>query len=145
MQQRLSALLHNDGEHNPRSTAITDVDGNRPGTRRYYYEYNSGLQAQSALYTMASLDDFDNAMLVFDPNALSKDGTVAVNGYAFNWGGDLIAYNIARHAALQFKMLPARMGPQADPIKWICVSVCLCTGLIALDIARPAACFLRMY
>ena len=48
---------------------------------------------------MATLDDFDNATLVFDPNALSKDGTVAVNGYAFNWGGDLIAYNIARHAA----------------------------------------------
>ena len=69
------------------------------GARRYYYEYNSGLQAQSALYTMPSLDDFDNATLVFDPNALSKDGTVAVNGYAFNWGGDLIAYNIARRAA----------------------------------------------
>ena len=47
---------------------------------------------------MATLDDLDNATLVFDPNALSNDGTVAVNGYAFSWGGDLIAYNVARHA-----------------------------------------------
>ncbi len=64
--------------------------------RRYYYDYNTGLQAQSSLYSMATIDDLDNATLVFDPNTLSKDGTVAVNNYAFSWNGDLIAYNVAR-------------------------------------------------
>jgi hypothetical protein len=64
--------------------------------RRYYYDYNMGLQAQSSLYSMATVDDIDNATLVFDPNTLSKDGTVAVNNYAFSWNGDLIAYNVAR-------------------------------------------------
>lgn len=47
---------------------------------------------------MTTVDDIDNATLVFDPNTLSRDGTVAVNGYAFNWAGSLIAYNIARCA-----------------------------------------------
>ena len=63
---------------------------------RYYYDYNTGLQAQSSLYSMATVDDIENAILVFDPNTLSKDGTVAVDGYSFNWNGDLIAYNVAR-------------------------------------------------
>ncbi|KAK9846656.1 hypothetical protein WJX81_008596 [Elliptochloris bilobata] len=69
--------------------------GRPGGVMRYYYEFNTGLQAQSTLYSMATSDGYDNATLVIDPNALSKDGTVAVNGYAFNWGGGLIAYNVA--------------------------------------------------
>lgn len=74
---------------------------------------------------MATLDDFDNATLVFDPNALSKDGTVAVNGYAFNWGGDLIAYNIARHAACAQRCFLHHEAHTDDPIKWLCPeSVC---------------------
>ncbi len=41
---------------------------------RYHYSYNTGLQAQSVLYSQGSLEDEESILL--DPNKLSDDGTV---------------------------------------------------------------------
>ena len=114
----------------------------RPGARRYYYEYNSGLQAQSALYTMASLDDFDNATLVFDPNALSKDGTVAGQRLRVQLGRrpDRLQHRQARCLQPNAQY----WAYKADRITWPCVAVCLCISLVAFDFVVPAARFLRM-
>src|SRR5215467_4652347 len=42
---------------------------------RYFYSRNSGLQNQSVVYTVRTLEG--QPQLVLDPNALSTDGTVA--------------------------------------------------------------------
>ena len=42
--------------------------------RRYYYTHNTGLQAQSVLFSQSSLDS--EPVLLLDPNTLSSDGTV---------------------------------------------------------------------
>ena len=63
---------------------------------RWYYEYNSGLQNQSVLYSSlnASLDG--SATAVLDPNALSANGSVSVSGYTFSWDGKLMAFRMSR-------------------------------------------------
>ena len=45
---------------------------------RYFYSRNDGLQNQSVLYTMKSLNDTPRMLL--DPNTLAADGTVALAG-----------------------------------------------------------------
>lgn len=57
---------------------------------RFFYSKNDGLQNQSVLYTMLSLDDEPRVLL--DPNKLSEDGTVALSGYAVSENGRLLAY-----------------------------------------------------
>ena len=61
---------------------------------RWYYSSNTGLQAQSVVYTQKTPDS--NATVLLDPNSFSADGTVALNDFAFSWDGSLVAYNIAR-------------------------------------------------
>lgn len=41
---------------------------------RYHYSYNTGLQAQSVLYSQVGVDD--EGRILLDPNKLSDDGTV---------------------------------------------------------------------
>ena len=62
--------------------------------RRWYYTSNTGLQAQSVLYTQAEPDA--PASVLLDPNTLSADGTVALNDYSFSWDGSLLAYSLSR-------------------------------------------------
>jgi prolyl oligopeptidase len=57
---------------------------------RYYYFKNDGLQNQSVLYTMDSLDGEPRALL--DPNTWSKDGTIALSGLGFSDDGKYMAY-----------------------------------------------------
>ena len=63
---------------------------------RWYYEYNSGLQNQSVLYSSlnASLDG--SATAVLDPNALSGNGSISVSGYTFSGDGRLMAFRMSR-------------------------------------------------
>ena len=60
---------------------------------RYFLFKNDGLQNQSVLYTMDSLDGGPRVLL--DPNALSPDGTVALSGLAVTEDGRLMAYGLS--------------------------------------------------
>ncbi|THH13332.1 hypothetical protein EW146_g6877 [Bondarzewia mesenterica] len=73
---------------------------------RWYWSYNSGLQAQSVIYrstdsTLPSFhtstnQSFNPGEVFFDPNALSVDGTVSLATAAFSWDGKWFAYGISR-------------------------------------------------
>src|SRR5690606_12489882 len=59
----------------------------------YFFTRNDGLQNQSVLYWMASLEDEPRVLL--DPNMLSSDGTVALMGYAVSEDGLTLAYGLS--------------------------------------------------
>lgn len=59
----------------------------------YFYFKNDGLQNQSVLYTLLSLEAEPRVLL--DPNKLSLDGTVALSGIAISENGKLLAYGLS--------------------------------------------------
>jgi prolyl oligopeptidase len=61
--------------------------------RRYFYSYNTGLQNQAVLYVTE--DPGAPGRVLLDPNALSKDGTVALSGLSLTEDGRLMAYSIS--------------------------------------------------
>jgi prolyl oligopeptidase len=60
---------------------------------RYFYFKNDGLQNQSVLHTLATLEGEPRVLL--DPNTLSADGTVALSGSAVSEDGNYLAYGLA--------------------------------------------------
>lgn len=61
--------------------------------KNYFYSKNDGLQNQSVMYIASSIDD--PGRVFFDPNKLSTDGTVALNGTSFTDDGKLMAYAVS--------------------------------------------------
>ena len=61
--------------------------------KRFIASKNDGLQPQSVLYKLDSLDDPGTVLL--DPNKLSSDGTVALSGRSFSPDGKLMAYGVS--------------------------------------------------
>lgn len=61
---------------------------------KYYFYKNNGLQNQNVLYVKETLDG--EAKVLLDPNKLSDDGTVALNGISFSKDGKYMAYAISR-------------------------------------------------
>ncbi len=59
----------------------------------YFFTRNSGLQNQNVLYVTKALDA--PPTIAFDPNTLSKDGSLAVVGYVPSHGGRLLAYGVS--------------------------------------------------
>ena len=57
---------------------------------RWFQFRNSGLQDQAVLYVVGGPDDAGTVL--FDPNTLSADGTIAVTGVAVTSDGSLLAY-----------------------------------------------------
>ena len=57
---------------------------------RYYFFRNDGLQNQSVLYMLSSLED--EAEVLIDPNTWSEDGTVALGDVEFSDDGRYVAY-----------------------------------------------------
>jgi len=60
---------------------------------RYFFTKNDGLQNQSVLYTLDSLEGKPEVLI--DPNTWSKDGTVALSGTSVSDNGKYIAYGVA--------------------------------------------------
>ena len=60
---------------------------------RYFYKKNDGLQNQSVLYTVDTLEGQPRVLL--DPNKLASDGTVALADIAITDDGKLMAYGLA--------------------------------------------------
>ncbi|WP_422931595.1 prolyl oligopeptidase family serine peptidase [Singulisphaera sp. PoT] len=87
---------------------------------RYFYSRNSGLQNQSVLYTLPSLDAEPKVLL--DPNTLSKDGTVALAGTSISHDGSLLAYGLAAAGSdwQEWKVRDVASGSdREDHLKWI--------------------------
>ena len=61
----------------------------------YYFFKNDGLQNQSVLYRTKDLKSGENEVFL-DPNSLSDDGTVALNGVQFSRDGKYASYSISR-------------------------------------------------
>src|SRR5204862_130014 len=86
---------------------------------RYFFTKNDGLQNQSVLFTMASLDAQPTVLL--DPNKLSADGTVALANYAISNDGNLMAYALATAGSdwLEWRVRDIRTGQDlSDLVKW---------------------------
>ena len=60
---------------------------------RYYFLSNDGLQNQSVLKTMDTLDGEPRVLL--DPNTWTEDGTKALSGYSFSKDGRYMAYGVS--------------------------------------------------
>jgi prolyl oligopeptidase len=60
--------------------------------KHYFYSKNDGLQNQSVLYIGKSIND--PGRVFFDPNTLSKEGTVALAGWSVSEDGKLFAYGL---------------------------------------------------
>jgi prolyl oligopeptidase len=87
---------------------------------RYFYLKNDGLQNQSVLYTIKSLDD--NPRVLLDPNKLSKDGTVAMSGLDISEDGKYMAYGLSTAGSdwMEWKVREIETGNDlSDSIKWV--------------------------
>ncbi|EPS72019.1 hypothetical protein M569_02738, partial [Genlisea aurea] len=60
---------------------------------KYLFFHNTGLQPQSALYIQENLNG--KPEILFDPNVLSKDGSIALRLYAASEDGKYLAYGIS--------------------------------------------------
>lgn len=86
----------------------------------YYYSKNSGLQNQSVIYRSKNLD-LDEGELVLDPNTLSKDGTVALQGVELSSCGNYMSCQVATSGSdwNDIFVMDLRSGKRLDDyIKW---------------------------
>jgi prolyl oligopeptidase len=88
--------------------------------KRYFLTRNDGLQNQSVLYTLPSLNA--EPKLLLDPNKLSKDGTVALKGFDITDDGNVMAYSLSA-AGSDWEEIRVRHVESAndreDLIKWV--------------------------
>jgi prolyl oligopeptidase len=87
---------------------------------RYFYSHNTGLQNQNVLYVTDAPEATGRVLL--DPNAWSKDGTVALAGFAVSQDGKLAAYGVAEAGSdwNTWKVLDVTTGkPLDDQLKWV--------------------------
>lgn len=87
---------------------------------RYFYFKNNGLQNQSVLYTLTSLDAEPKILL--DPNTLSEDGTIALSGITISQDGNFMAYGLSNSGSdwQEWKVRNIETGEDlSDHLKWI--------------------------
>lgn len=81
---------------------------------------NNGLQNQSVLFVMNSLDDKGEVLL--DPNLLSNDGTVSLSGASVSKDGKILAYGISRAGSdwveIHFRDITTKRD-LPDVLKWV--------------------------
>ena len=87
---------------------------------RYFYFKNDGLQNQSVLYTLPSLEADPRVLL--DPNTLSEDGTVALSGMAVSENGTYLAYGLSASGSdwVEWRVRDIETGEDTDDLlKWV--------------------------
>ncbi len=87
---------------------------------RYFFFKNNGLQNQSVLYTLPSLEADPQVLL--DPNTLSEDGTVALSGLAISEDGNRLAYGLSASGSdwVEWKVRDVGTGDDLpDHLKWV--------------------------
>jgi prolyl oligopeptidase len=87
---------------------------------RYFLARNDGLQNQSVIYTLESLNA--EPVVLLDPNQLSPDGTVALSGYSITEDGNLMAYGLSTAGSdwQEWKVRDVRTGRDLpDHIRWV--------------------------
>ena len=88
--------------------------------RRYCYFKNDGLQNQSVLYKLDSLNGEPSVLI--DPNAWSKDGTVALGATSFSDDGRYVAYSVADAGSdwNTWRIIEVETGRLlADELRWV--------------------------
>ncbi|MCX7410333.1 MAG: prolyl oligopeptidase family serine peptidase [Planctomycetales bacterium] len=88
--------------------------------RRYCYFKNDGLQNQSVLYKLDSLNGEPSVLI--DPNAWSKDGTVALGATSFSDDGRYVAYGVADAGSdwNTWRIIEVATGRLlADELRWV--------------------------
>ncbi|NQT07643.1 S9 family peptidase, partial [Candidatus Bathyarchaeota archaeon] len=86
----------------------------------YLFTRNDGLQNQSVLYCMGSLQEEPRALI--DPNSLSEDGTIALTGTAVSNDGRLIAYGLSASGSdwQDWRIRDIETGVDLeDHLKWV--------------------------
>ncbi|MFT5300652.1 MAG: prolyl oligopeptidase [Mariniblastus sp.] len=87
---------------------------------RYFYFKNDGLQNQSVLYKLDSLDSKPEVLV--DPNQWSNDGTDALGGMAFSDDGKLMAYGVQKAGSdwRTWEILEVETGKKlSDELNWM--------------------------
>jgi prolyl oligopeptidase len=87
---------------------------------RYFFSKNDGLQNQSVIYTMRTLQD--EPKILIDPNKLSADGTIALTSYAISEDGKYMAYGLATAGSdwQEWRVRDIDTGNDLDDhIKWV--------------------------
>ena len=88
--------------------------------QRYFYFKNDGLQNQSVLYTLESLENEGKVLL--DPNTLSEDGTIALSGLSISDNGQWLAYGLSTAGSdwVEYRVRNIESGEDTgDRLKWI--------------------------
>jgi prolyl oligopeptidase len=87
---------------------------------RYFFQHNTGLQQQNVLLVAESLSA--EPRVLFDPNTLSADGTVALADTAISDDGKLMAYGIATSGSdwNEWHVRDIDTGKDlSDDLKWV--------------------------
>jgi prolyl oligopeptidase len=87
---------------------------------RYFYYKNDGLQNQSVLYTLPTLDAEPTVLL--DPNKLSEDGTVALSGISISKNAQYLAYGLSTAGSdwMVWKVRDIATGQDTtDHVEWV--------------------------
>jgi prolyl oligopeptidase len=87
---------------------------------RYFFYKNDGLQNQSVLYTLPTLEAEPTVLL--DPNTLSADGTVALSAVAISENGAYLAYGLSASGSdwVEWQVRDIASGKDFDDhLKWV--------------------------
>src|SRR5713226_8011997 len=87
---------------------------------RYFFSKNTGLQNQNVFYTTTNF--FEKPRELLDPNALAKDGTIALGGMDVTDDAKLMAYGLATAGSdwQQWKVRDVETGKdRQDVLDWI--------------------------